>query len=84
MANDKQSSEGSHPAGPTRRCRSCGRELVFAKSTQSGKTVPLVAKPVTAYQLTWGGSARPIGQVHISHFVDCPHWQRHKKEKRDG
>lgn len=84
------------PGIKTDRCRSCGREIIWAKSP-SGARLPLTAKPVTPYVLkgeprdqavdyrqTVTGGAGSDEKVYISHFVDCPRASEHSGRPRGG
>lgn len=59
------------------KCQKCGREIFFGVNPGTGRKIPLVAKPITAFivdeALKVNGLplAKPA-QVYISHFADCP------------
>ena len=68
-------------------CSSCGRTIIWVLSP-AGRAMPLTAKPVTIYELDEGGpddrhSTDAIkadgGPYYISHFVDCPTREEHKR-----
>lgn len=70
----------------TRRpCKSCGRELTFARSTD-GKVIPLdMVAPVYELELD-----RDTGQMlairttsaHVSHFATCPDATQHSRRSQ--
>lgn len=67
----------------TRRpCKSCGRELTFARSTD-GKVIPLdMVAPVYELELDPDGVqmvALRTTSAHVSHFATCPHAERHSR-----
>lgn len=67
-----------------RPCRSCGVELIFAK-TADGKTVPVDARQHPIYRIvaTGGGNylAERIESARISHFVTCPNATEHSRKE---
>lgn len=67
----------------TRRpCKSCGRELTFAR-TPDGKAVPLdMVAPVYELELDWETGqmvAVRTTSAHVSHFSTCPHASQHSR-----
>lgn len=64
----------------TRPCKSCGMELVFAHSTETGAAIPLVAKKVPVYDINADGAAVKVGDFYISHYINCPQASTHSKK----
>lgn len=66
-------------------CRSCGAEIVWAK-TEHGRTIPLDAKPERRFVLNAGEGisfdsttiARSV-PTFGSHFATCPNADEHRK-----
>jgi hypothetical protein len=70
----------------TRRCRSCGAEVVWVVTTH-GRPMPLDARPATMFIVETNGE-RAVGravQVRASHFSTCPHASQWRgQERSDG
>jgi hypothetical protein len=66
----------------SRPCKSCGRELTFAR-TPDGKVIPLdMVAPVYELEIDPdSGQAVAIRAPasHVSHFATCPHAARHSR-----
>ncbi len=64
-------------------CTSCGAPIVFAKSTETGKTIPLDVRNHPIYVLViHDGEARAVrSQAYISHFVTCPQREQHSRRE---
>ena len=59
------------------KCQKCDREIFFGVNPATGKKIPLVAKPVTAFIVdeTMMVDGLPLAKptrVYLSHFGDCP------------
>lgn len=74
------------------KCKSCGREIIWARSKSTGTLMPLTAEPTMdgniiidaegmAVVLTKEAKASHGGMRHISHFADCPNGPAHRKAK---
>lgn len=65
-------------------CRGCGKPIVFAENTQTGKMIPLDARSVCYVAQEWEGKIIcASSEAMISHFATCPKAAdfSHKKEK---
>lgn len=62
------------------RCRYCQHEIMWVKSDETGKRIPLDARPTTAFQRTGAETAKPV-QVYINHFVTCEHRDKARADK---
>ena len=60
--------EGSVP------CKACGAPLVFAKSEDTGATIPLDVRNLPTYMLVIheGVAVAKRSPAYVSHFVTCP------------
>lgn len=71
---------------PESRCK-CGRPIVWAKNTQSGKPIPLDPRPPT-YVVTkeqdGGVLAHRAETVMVSHFATCPMASQFSGRNRGG
>ena len=71
------------------KCQKCEREIFFGVNQDTGRKIPLVAKPITAFvvdeALKVNGLplAKPT-RVYISHFADCPAANYFRKPKPKG
>lgn len=66
-------------------CKSCGAAIVWAKTCERGKSMPLDAQMVIGgnVKLTEGVAVvvRPGDGDHVSHFATCPNANKHRKPK---
>lgn len=64
-------------------CRSCHAEIIWAK-TESGKAMPLDAKPEKRFILFPGPDGNEDEAVavdtYVSHFATCPNANQHRKK----
>jgi len=72
------------------KCKSCGASIIWSK-TVKGKAVPLDVEPTKRYVLCSDPFAAPGEESRVelrtcyrSHFVTCPHADKHRKGKKDG
>lgn len=61
-------------------CSSCGANIFFAKNVATGNSGPLNAKAVPVYHLNEDGTVKVAGQFFVSHFLSCPHANKHSKK----
>lgn len=59
-------------AFPTVPCKGCGKPIVFAENTQTGKMIPLDARAVVYAAQEWEGKlvCAPSSAM-VSHFATC-------------
>jgi hypothetical protein len=70
----------------TTKCRSCGKEIFWAKSAATGKAMPINAQADVSGNITIDlagcavvGDRNATGLRYTSHFVTCPQaqgWRR--------
>jgi hypothetical protein len=63
-------------------CRSCGAEIVWAKS-EAGRAMPFDAKPETRWTLSRDRTDERIARTvptFVSHFATCPNADLHRSK----
>lgn len=63
-------------------CRSCGAPIVWVV-TESGKRMPLDAKPEKRFVVDVDGKAY-VRDTYVSHFAHCPNAAQHRRPKLPG
>ena len=75
------------------RCRSCGAGILWARSTATGKPIPIDPQPVDLGNVRLGRDAQGritasvLGRheagpgMHVSHFATCPARDKHRRPK---
>lgn len=62
-------------------CRSCGKEIIWAKMEKTGELHPIDANSVkTGIVLSGDKSQCAVRKVGISHFSTCPQANKHRKK----
>ncbi len=64
-------------------CKACGKPIMFAKHHETGKSIPLDAKPRKFVQVLPGNLAK-IVSGYTTHFETCPFADRFRKKKGKG
>lgn len=68
------------------KCKGCGREIIWAKSKESGAKIPLDPRPpVYVYAKTPEGGMEcwyPLAPSAVSHFATCPNANEFSGSKR--
>lgn len=57
---------------PRTTCKGCGKPIIFAKNTQTGRLIPLDANTPVFSAMEWDGAiiCSPI-EAMVSHFSTC-------------
>jgi hypothetical protein len=80
MQRDVETQRTFDMAHETSNCKGCGRRIIWSRSTETGKTVPLDMKETTVFRLTEDGGAEPVGGVHLNHFITCPEREQFRRK----
>jgi len=61
-------------------CKGCGADIIWIK-TQSGKSMPVDAKPISGYPAPLLSTVlvHEMVKIHMSHFATCPKADKFRK-----
>jgi hypothetical protein len=73
---------------PLKNCRSCAARIIWVRTDENDKPMPLDAKPIIVFEAT---SSRRSGSVVVrtrkvrqSHFATCPDAAKHSRKSQES